>query len=158
MQIGANHNAGIASSRGFQTYAQEAVKERLTERLSGRLADQQHGSQSDPSAQQGESRTRSVGFSLGKFGVRYETEDTAGNASGAGDVLSPETIARASAQAESGSADSLTLQALRNQTAVEMAAAGDVSPRMMREGANAYAQTEARYHQLQAPAMFTGSV
>jgi hypothetical protein len=112
---------GVSSARGFEAYARAAA----TERLEAVAAAQQARSQS------------SVGFKLGKFGVRYETEEEASS----GDAMS---------QARSTLRDTyvpdLETTGLRRQISASTQLEGAPESQWMRRmGAAAYQQTEAAF-------------
>lgn len=117
--------------RGHEAYARAATTERLA-----------------AAAAQSSRSSSQLGFKIGKFGVRYETEEPVAQ----DEILSN---ARSSLADTSGTvAPDLDLTGLKRQvsTSAQMEGASD-SQWMRRYGANAYERSNAAYENMQAVPM-----
>ncbi|UZP68629.1 hypothetical protein N1030_06555 [Desulfovibrio mangrovi] len=117
MEIGGMNSA----VRGYEAYAKAAA----TERLEAAAAAQQFRTQS------------SVGFKLGKFGVRYETEEPAS---------SDDMMSEARSTLRESYVPDLETAGLRRQISAATQLEGAPESQWMRRyGANAYQQSEAAF-------------
>ena len=132
---------GSTVIRGQQTYARAATAERLEAATANEAVRQ----------------TRSIGFTLGKFSVQYETEEGLAH-----DQLLRQAAQQSAKQAAKQTIPTpdLTSNGLKQQTALSMFSQNlDLTASWQRrEGAKAYARADAAYQTEQRRPMLSGLV